>query len=49
MTKGSIIVFDELNFKNYPGETVALKKTLGLNNVKLNRFRIDPAISYVQI
>lgn len=49
MTKGSIIVFDELNFKNYPGETVALKKTLGLNNLKLNRFTIDPAISYVQI
>ena len=49
MTKGSIIAFDELNLKNYPGETVALKKTLGLNNLKLNRFTIDPAISYIQI
>jgi hypothetical protein len=49
MTKGSIIAFDELNFKNYPGETIALKKTLELNKLKLHRFTIDPAISYVQI
>mgnify|MGYP001222099037 CR=1 FL=1 len=34
--KGSILVFDELNDKNFPGETIALLEVLGLNNLKLH-------------
>tara|TARA_B100000989_G_C19533052_1_gene471441 strand:- start:5685 stop:6419 length:735 start_codon:yes stop_codon:yes gene_type:complete len=36
--KGSILVFDELNCKSFPGETVALLESIGLNNLKLNSF-----------
>lgn len=30
MAKGSIIAFDELNFKSFPGETIAVLEELGL-------------------
>jgi hypothetical protein len=30
MAKGSIIVFDELNFKSFPGETIAVLEELGV-------------------
>ena len=36
-TKGTIIAFDELNCKAFPGETIALDETLGLNNLRLQR------------
>tara|TARA_E500000331_G_C17209634_1_gene693046 strand:- start:751 stop:1518 length:768 start_codon:yes stop_codon:yes gene_type:complete len=36
--KGSILVFDELNDKDFPGETLALLEVLGMNNLKLNSF-----------
>lgn len=31
VTKGSIIVFDQLNYHDFPGETLALKETFGLD------------------
>lgn len=37
LTKGSVIVFDELNFKDFPGETIALQEVLGTNSVRLRR------------
>jgi hypothetical protein len=36
-TKGTVIAFDELNCKTFPGETVALDEVLGLNNLRLQR------------
>lgn len=36
-TKGSLLVFDELSCPFFPGETIALMETLGLNNIKLRR------------
>ena len=30
--KGSILVFDQLNHKSFPGETLAVMKSVGLNN-----------------
>ena len=36
LTKGSILVFDELNCPQFPGETEALNEVLGLNKLKLN-------------
>lgn len=39
LTKGSILVFDELNHHLFPGETVAVAEVLGLENLRL---RHDP-------
>jgi hypothetical protein len=37
LTKGSLLVFDELNCPHFPGETVALSEVLGLNTLALKR------------
>lgn len=39
LTKGSVLMFDELNCSHMPGETVALLEQVGLNNLRL---RCDP-------
>jgi len=49
MPKGSVIVFDELNTKNFPGETLALLETIGIKNLKLKKTKYDSYISYAQI
>lgn len=46
MPKGSIIVFDELNHKDWPGETIAVMETLGINNLRIERFPFHPQISF---
>ena len=47
LTRGSVLAFDQLNCPGYPGETVALAETLGLNNVRLRRSPLTPWISYL--
>ena len=42
LTKGSLLVFDELNCQHFPGETRALNDVLGLNNITLKRFPHQP-------
>lgn len=37
LTKGSLLVFDELNCGSFPGETRAVQEVLGLNNITLKR------------
>ncbi|QZA79204.1 hypothetical protein K4H28_07360 [Deefgea tanakiae] len=37
LVRGSVLVFDELNCPQFPGETLAVIETLGLNNLKLKR------------
>jgi hypothetical protein len=37
LTKGSVVVFDELNCKFFPGETEAVAEVLGFNNIKLEK------------
>lgn len=49
MPKGSVIAFDQLNHKKWPGETLALMDTIGVNNLKLERFSFHPQISYAVI
>lgn len=49
LTKGSIIGFDELNHHQFPGETIALKETLGLNQYKINRHPLSSGSSYITI
>lgn len=46
MPIGSIIVFDELYHKDWPGETQAVIDTLGISTLKLERFAFHPQISY---
>ena len=47
--KGGIIVFDELNHTDYPGETIALMDTLKINNLRLRRFEFSPMLGYAII
>ena len=35
LTKGSILAFDELNHPDFPGETVAVREVLGLDQIRL--------------
>ncbi len=49
LCKGSILVFDELCDDIFPGETVALKETLGLRNVRVQRYPMTSRISYLEI
>jgi hypothetical protein len=46
MPKGAIIVFDELNTQSFPGETLAVDEVLGLRNLKIEKFTIDPYNHY---
>ncbi|MCR4324873.1 MAG: class I SAM-dependent methyltransferase [Candidatus Curtissbacteria bacterium] len=46
LVKGSVVAFDELNDHDSPGETLALKEVLGLNNIKLRRLPITSRTSY---
>lgn len=47
MGKGSIICFDELNCENFPGETLALLESLDIKKHQIQRFPIDPWVSYI--
>lgn len=47
LTKGSVIGFDELNDKEFPGETIALKEAFGLNEVQIRRNRYSGMQSYM--
>ena len=49
MPKGAIIVFDELNAKMFPGETVAVDEVLGLKNLSIKRFPFDSYVSYAVV
>lgn len=42
LTRGSLLVFDELNCEFFPGETKALDEVLGLNNLRLYRTPLQP-------
>ena len=47
--RGGVIVFDELNHVDYPGETVALMETIKISNLKLKRFEFSPMLGYAII
>jgi hypothetical protein len=42
LTKGSLLVFDELNNPAFPGETLAVQEILGLNRLALRRHPHQP-------
>jgi hypothetical protein len=43
---GGVVAFDELNCRDFPGETAAFLENADLKNVRLRRLPIDPYISY---
>jgi len=49
LCKGSILVFDELCDDIFPGETVAVREVLGLNNLRVQRMPMTARVSYVEI
>ena len=46
MPKGAVIAFDELDNPMWPGETLALLESIGINRLKLQRLDWDPYISF---
>jgi hypothetical protein len=46
ITKGSVLVFDELNDPDSPGETLALIDSLGIMNMRLKKPRYASRVSY---
>jgi len=46
ITKGSVIAFDELNYPEFPGETVALKEVFGLDKCRLIHTPYSSSRSY---
>ncbi|TDQ36702.1 TylF/MycF/NovP-related O-methyltransferase [Thiopseudomonas denitrificans] len=46
LIKGSLLVFDELNCKHFPGETLAVLEELGLNNLKLRKNQFQPFAAF---
>ena len=49
VTKGSVIAFDELNCKEFPGETIALKEVFGLNKYAIKRVPYNSFTSYIVV
>jgi hypothetical protein len=47
MPKGAIVAFDELNCESFPGETLALLETIGIDKYEIKRFPFEPWISYI--
>jgi hypothetical protein len=46
LTRGSILVFDELNTSEFPGETEALAEVLGLDRLRLQQFPHQPRCAW---
>lgn len=40
--KGGVIAFDELNTKQFVGETIATLETIGIRNLEIKRFPFEP-------
>jgi len=49
MPKGSIVVLDEVFYRYYCGETVALKEVIDLNKYEIKRLPFDSAVGYFRI
>jgi hypothetical protein len=49
MPKGALIAFDELNHEVWPGETVAVVKTLGLGSLKIERLPWGSTVCFAEL
>ena len=48
ISKGSILVFDELADNIFPGETIALREVFEIKNLKINRMPFASRVSYIE-
>ena len=46
MPKGAVIVFDELDHPDWPGETLALIEAIGIWKLRIERFSWEPTLGY---
>jgi hypothetical protein len=49
MPKGAVIAFDELNLKDWPGESIAVLESLDLKDFRIERLPFGSVISFAQI
>jgi hypothetical protein len=49
MPKGAIVVLDEVAYRNFPGETAALRDVLDLSTVELKRLPFDSCVGYFRV
>ena len=49
MPKGALVVLDEVAYRNFPGETSALRECLDLNKIELKRLPFDSSVGYFRI
>jgi hypothetical protein len=49
MPKGAVIMFDELNMHQFPGETLAAMEVIGIEKLRLKRFSYATCMSYAVI
>ena len=49
LTKGSVVAFDELNIKEWQGETIAFREVLDLDRYAIRRCPFSSATSYIVI
>ena len=48
LTKGSLLVFDELNCRHFPGETQAVQEVVGLGELRLQRVPNQPYCAFAE-
>jgi hypothetical protein len=46
LTRGSIVVFDELTHRHFPGEARALRDVQGLTTIRLRRSPLQPSVGW---
>lgn len=49
LPKGALVVFDELNCPEFPGETLAVEQVLGIRNLRLERDPNNPYVSWFEV
>jgi hypothetical protein len=47
--KGGLVVFDEVAYVNFPGQSSALKEICDLNNIELKRLPFDSSVGYFRV
>jgi hypothetical protein len=47
--RGSVLAMDELNSKDFPGETIALREVFGLDKYRIVKSEFLPDRSYIII
>ena len=49
MPKGAIVVLDEVAYRNFSGETTALKEIVDLNKIRLKKIPYAPTVGYFRV